>query len=124
MSQARRLKTEGFQEVQNWRTSCAAARSKARDTASLKEEFQERAKPHDGEKKLVVYTLKEPMIDEQGWMGRQEWTCNGVLGRHFAEQEGDVDAGADDGIANEHAGWAALCERLISTKKEPGRMVK
>jgi hypothetical protein len=68
-----------------------------------------------------VYALKEPGIDEQGWMERQERTCDGILGRHFAEEEeGDVDNGADDGIADEHAGWAALCEGLASAEEEPG----
>ena len=54
-------------------------------------------------------------------MERRERTCDGVLGRHFAEEEeGDVDDGTDDGIADEHAGWAALCERLAGAQEEPG----
>ena len=68
-----------------------------------------------------MYALKEPRRDEQGWRGRRGRTCDGVLGGHFAEEEkGDVDDGAGDGIADEHAGWAALCEGLASAEEEPG----
>lgn len=48
-------------------------------------------------------------------MERIERTCDGVLGCHFAEEEeGDVYDEADDGVADDHAGWTTLCERLAS----------
>lgn len=60
----------------------------------------------------------------RGGRGRGEGrgrTCDGVLGGHFAEEEeGDVDDGADDGIADEEAGGAALCERLARAEEETG----
>lgn len=50
---------------------------------------------------------------------RQGGTCDGVLGCHFAEEEeGDVHDETDDGVADEHARWTTLCERLASSEKE------
>ena len=50
---------------------------------------------------------------------RQRHTCNGVLSGHFAEEEeGHIDDESNNGVAYEHARWAALCERLASAEKE------
>lgn len=63
---------------------------------------------------------------ERAWGGERvrKWerghTCDGVLCCHLAEEEeGDVDDGTNDGVADEHAGGAALCERFARAEKEP-----